>query len=134
VTLADDSVRAYAAAESAIECLLFQDTRIGNFGSETPIVFECGTTWNIPNYVPDEEDDDVIIGIPDSETREYSPPGSEAVGYTGYPNGPCADVWVYKSVAADGEISTFLRANGRNSCEPTLRRLERGVTIYYPWP
>ncbi len=147
-TLADESVRAYAAAESMMECALFQDTRIGNFGTETPIAFSCGTAWNIDGYVPQAEDNtDSIVGIPDNECRDYSPtsgdgdcsffaptPGLTSIGLTGYPNGPCADVYIYKFVDAAGFILTGIAAHGANTCDPTSRRLERGVTVFYPRP
>lgn len=147
-TLADESVRAYAAAESIMECALFQDTRIGNFGTETPIAFYCGTSWNIDGYIPQAENDtDSIIGIPDNECRDYSPtsgdgtctvfsptPGLTAVGFSGYPQGSCADVYIAKFVDAAGFVLTGINAHGASSCDPTSRRLERGVAVFYPKP
>lgn len=147
-TLADDSVRAYAAAESAMECALFQDTRIGNFGTETPIAFYCGTSWVIDGYTPQAEDNtDSIIGIPDNECRDYSPtsgdgdcsvltptPGLAAIGFSGYPQGACANVYIFKLVDATGFILTGINSTGMSSCDPTLRRLERGVAVFYPRP
>lgn len=137
-TLAEDSIRAFIAAESAIECVVFQDVRIGNFGTDTPAVavpFDCASTWTVAYTPPTEDPADGIRGIPDGEWREYDPAGEVTIGYGGYPNGPCADVYVSKFVDGAGAIFTIARANGRNTCDMNVRnRLERGVSMFYPEP
>lgn len=131
-TLAEDSVRAFIAAESAMECVLFQDTRIGNFGTETPVAFWCDAVWNM-NYTPPAEPNDAILGIPDGENRVYDPIGETTIGYGNYPNGPCADIYITKDVQLSGFVQTNVWTKGRSVCNPSAtQRLERGVITVYP--
>lgn len=137
-TLAEDSIRAFIAAESAIECVVFQDVRIGNFGTDTPAVaipFDCASTWTMTYTPPTEDPTDGIRGIPDGQSREYNPVGEVTIGYGGYPNGPCADIYLFKDVDGVGAVFTTARAVGRNTCDTNVRnRLERGVSMFYPEP
>ncbi len=136
--LAEDSVRAFVAAESALECVVFQDLRIGNFGTDTPstvIPFDCASTWTLTYTPPTEDPSDGIRGIPDGEFREYSPAGEVTIGYGGYPNGPCADVYINKAIDGSGSMFTTVRASGRNTCDLNVKnRVERGAAMFYPEP
>lgn len=107
-----DSHIAFYAADTAYECALYTDTKIGNVfaptvGSANVLPPSCGVIDQAQSTI--------------TKTRVTSPVGSKY----------CYSFIVDKTPGAGGVTQTVIEARGYNTCTDSIRRVERGLRIGY---
>lgn len=106
-----DSHIAFYAADTAYECALYADTKIGNVFAPT-----VGTANALPASCGVIEQN-----VSATKTRVVNPVGSKY----------CYSFTVDKTPGEGGVTQTVIEARGYNTCTDSIRRVERGLRIGY---
>lgn len=141
-----DSQVAYYAADSGMECALYWDQKKGKFG---PFFDDAGTSQTSPTTLSFNCNGQSVTGVTLSTTvgnpQLYSYSFMINGLKVGDGTGPttCAVVMITKETGRTGvdgqgrsynpnQTYTKINSYGYNTCDPSPRRLERGIEATYP--
>jgi len=127
-----DSQAAYYAADSGMECALYHDQKKGDFG---PFFNTTGGALQPPSTLSFNCNDQLVTALTnDTNPQKYSYSFLINELQVGDGSGPdtCAVVMVSKEIGSDLIPYTTINSRGYNTCDPSPRRLERGIVATYP--
>jgi hypothetical protein len=136
-SLSKGSQYAFYAADTAAECALYWDVRLGYFASSTPVGV-TPTCSSISLVSPSKFTTEGGAVVPPLTNQTYSggPDPFYTVFYEYEPNGYCADVTIKKSLdSVTGALKTLIHADGYSTpCAAKLtsaQALQRSVELNY---
>lgn len=132
-TASKESQIAYYAADSGMECALFWDQKKGVFSPGTDQSNGDLTLPDVPTINCNGKS--IVTKIIDDKNSlnyvfQFLIPGLPGVGSE---KSACAVVEITKTTADKYSITkTMVESHGYNTCDASLRRLERGIVATYP--
>ena len=122
-----ESQDAFYAADSALECALYHDFRVEQFGSTgTPVGVRCAGVTSPITVEPGSDTNN------STSYFEISFPNAEDIGDGGTAQAPYARVRVIKSDVGTVNDKTIIEAQGYNVKDTTIQnRVQRALQVVY---
>lgn len=142
-TFTEDTNRALANADSMVECLVYNDVRVGAFASTTQTTVNCGAASIAGNVLPAQitpplNPEFSVVGQSLRYPSLISNPAAIEITYDGAAANTAAYGYVTKTLVWDPvygavRVKTVVTASGWNGLptNPSPRTVERGVQISY---